>query len=76
MSNQREEGMTKPRLRLRKPGQQTTAGRLHTTLLSVCRLMVHQAAKWTTEELAEHEQDLAECEAFSSPPAVNDSEVE
>jgi len=77
MPKQREEGMTQPRLRTRKLGPQTTAGRLHTTLLAVCRLMIHQAARWTPEEARDHEQDLTECEAFCSPPpAVNESEGE
>jgi len=75
MHKQGDRGMT-PVRRRRVPQPGTTAGGLHTTLLSVCRLMVHQAAKWTTEELQSHEADVAACELFSSPQREGQEEDE
>jgi len=65
MHERREKRMTEVRPRLRQ--RKTQPGGLHHTLLSVCRLVVHQSAKWTPEETAEHADDLAACELFCSP---------
>jgi len=68
--------MTGLRTRTRVPDKATTAGRLHYTLLSLCRLMIHQTAKWTHEETEAHSEDLAACELFSSPLKREGEEVE
>jgi len=65
MHKQREERMTEARPRLRP--RVTKPGGLHHTILALCKLMIHQQGKWTPEEVAEHEDDIAACELFCSP---------
>jgi len=73
MHKQREERMTEVRPVTRR--REGKPGGLHNSVLSLCRLMVHQVAKWTPEEASAHEDDIAACELFLFPSKREGEEV-